>query len=337
MYIRQLPSGNHNVRVYDKSTGKYRSKTFPTKAAAKAWGKQAEFEVSQGIKEAKSQKLTVTAAIHDYIQSKSNVLSPSTIAGYVSIHKHRFASLMQLDAFSVSNADIQRAVNAEAAHATTKSLKNACGLLFASLAAAGVDKHFAVTYPQKPKRDVVIPTEQEVQKLIQITRGTPLGVAISLAATAGLRRGEICALQRNDIDGRTVNVNKSMVQGPNGQMSIKPPKSTAGYRAVSIPQWVADEIAELKTDDGSVIGLDITALDGRWRRLIRKHGMQFRFHDLRHYHASVLHSLGVPDKYAMERMGHATEAMLRRVYQHLIESKRQTVDDQIHDYFKNME
>lgn len=337
MNIRKLPSGNYNVRVYDKAADKYYSATFPSKAEAKAWGKQMEFEVSLGVEEKRTGKLTVSQAIGNYIQSKSNVLSPSTIAGYTSIHKHRFAALMPRSVFELTNSDIQEAVNVEAATATVKSLKNACGLLFAALTAAGVEKHFSVTYPQKPKASVTIPTEAQIQQLFAETRGTPLGLAIMLAATAGMRRGEICALTHSDISGCTVTVNKSMVQGLHGAMSIKPPKSAAGYRSITIPQFVADEIAASKGDSDSVIGLDVTALDGRWRRLTKRLGINVRFHDLRHYHASVLHSLGVPDKYAMERMGHSTETMLRRVYQHLIESKQQSVDAQITDYFKNME
>ena len=47
----------------------------------------------------------------------------------------------------------------------------------------------------------------------------------------------------------------------------------------------------------------------------------FRLHDLRHYTASMLLALGVPNKYAMNIMGHETERMLTTVYQHLKNQK----------------
>ena len=43
--------------------------------------------------------------------------------------------------------------------------------------------------------------------------------------------------------------------------------------------------------------------------------------------------LGVPDKYAMERMGNATPYMLKKVYQHTMVKKHDKVDRQIEDYF----
>lgn len=44
-------------------------------------------------------------------------------------------------------------------------------------------------------------------------------------------------------------------------------------------------------------------------------------------------ALGIPDKYAMERMGHATNNMLKTVYQHTMDEKRQEVDDTLDNYF----
>ena len=52
-----------------------------------------------------------------------------------------------------------------------------------------------------------------------------------------------------------------------------------------------------------------------------------------HYYASVLQSLNVPDKYAMENMGHETDHMLKTVYQHTMSEKRKEVDAEIDGYF----
>ena len=43
-------------------------------------------------------------------------------------------------------------------------------------------------------------------------------------------------------------------------------------------------------------------------------------------------SLGVPDKYAMQRMGHATTNMLKTVYQHLINEKEKQEYAKIDSY-----
>ena len=47
----------------------------------------------------------------------------------------------------------------------------------------------------------------------------------------------------------------------------------------------------------------------------------YRLHDLRHYYASTLLASGIPDKYAMELMGHSSNNTLKQVYQHLMSDK----------------
>jgi len=44
-------------------------------------------------------------------------------------------------------------------------------------------------------------------------------------------------------------------------------------------------------------------------------------------------ALNVPDKYSMQRMGHATNNMLKSVYQHTMLKKREEVDDAVDNYF----
>ena len=46
--------------------------------------------------------------------------------------------------------------------------------------------------------------------------------------------------------------------------------------------------------------------------------------------------LGVPDKYAMERMGHATNNMLKTVYQHTMPAERAKVDADVNEYFSSI-
>lgn len=61
-------------------------------------------------------------------------------------------------------------------------------------------------------------------------------------------------------------------------------------------------------------------------------GLKCRFHDLRHYNASIMLALNVPDKYAMERMGYSTPATLKKVYQHTMTGKRAEVNDMINGH-----
>ena len=61
-----------------------------------------------------------------------------------------------------------------------------------------------------------------------------------------------------------------------------------------------------------------------------------RFHDLRHYQASILHALGVPDAYIMQRGGWKTDSTLKRVYRHAMRDKQSEFDQIATDYFSTL-
>jgi integrase len=63
---------------------------------------------------------------------------------------------------------------------------------------------------------------------------------------AGLRRGELIALNWSDIDlkKKAIRVNKA-VEMIKGKPRVKPPKTQAGNRMVDIPQRLADFLAPL--------------------------------------------------------------------------------------------
>ncbi len=52
-----------------------------------------------------------------------------------------------------------------------------------------------------------------------------------------------------------------------------------------------------------------------------------RFHDFSHYNASIMLALGVPDKYACERMVYSATDTLKKVYQRIFKGKRKEVAD----------
>lgn len=55
---------------------------------------------------------------------------------------------------------------------------------------------------------------------------------------------------------------------------------------------------------------------------------KFRFHDLRHYHATDLYEKGIADQYAAERMGHDIR-VLKGIYQHLGLEKKREYDEKV--------
>ena len=60
------------------------------------------------------------------------------------------------------------------------------------------------------------------------------------------------------------------------------------------------------------------------------------FHDLRHVNASVMALLKVPDKYAQERGGWHSDAIMKNTYMQTFSSERIAIDDQIDNYMSDV-
>jgi integrase len=55
-----------------------------------------------------------------------------------------------------------------------------------------------------------------------------------------------------------------------------------------------------------------------WDRLTKAEGIECRFHDLRHWHASQLLGHGVSLPTVSRRLGHASTAVTAQVYAHVL-------------------
>ena len=59
-------------------------------------------------------------------------------------------------------------------------------------------------------------------------------------------------------------------------------------------------------------------------------------HAERHANASEMLVMGIPDKYAMKRLGQSSPNMIKNVYQHLFEDKEKEYSQALSDRFKNL-
>ena len=62
----------------------------------------------------------------------------------------------------------------------------------------------------------------------------------------------------------------------------------------------------------------------------------FRFHDLRHYCASIQHALGIPDAYIMQRGGWQNDGILKAVYRHTMDQQEQAMNMIANSHFTEM-
>ena len=334
---KKLPSGSWRVRVFDgyNADGKpvYKSFTAPTKKQAEFLA--AEYTANRGAEKAKKKdNRTLAEAYARYIEIKENTLSPTTVREYRHSASRDFPELMPLKLSQITQEDVQSAVNVMSATHSAKSVKNAHGLLSAVLKMFAPDIRLNTRLPQSGKSEIYVPIEEEVEKLIQSIKGTEMMKAVLLAAFGSLRRSEVCALTVDDIHDDVVSVTKAMVWADSKEWVIKPPKSKAGFRDVTMPDFVIEQLVP-KEGECRIVALVPTTITNFFSRDLKRAGLpHFRFHDLRHYQASILHAMGVPDKYIMERGGWKTDSTLKNIYQHTMSDKRKEIEQEIKRKFE---
>lgn len=334
----KLPSGNVRIQVYDYTDvqGKkhYKSFTAATKKLAKAAAN--EWRVNQDKDKQTPENLSVYDAITQYMNIKQGVLSPATLRGYTGMQRIYFSGDFGLTKLpDLNNASIQLWVSDLSSRVSAKTVGNAYGLLSATLDMFAPDSHFKIKLPQKKKPDLYCPNDNDVKKLLDYIVGTELEIAVFLAAFGPLRRGEICALNGDtDIHENTIRVRHSMVKGPDKQWYIKEPKTPESNRELEMPGFVMERI---KDRHGAIVHMNPDYITHLFGRILKKLNIpHFRFHDLRHYSASIMHAIGVPDQYIMSRGGWKTDTVLKTTYRNVIDLESTRQNKKINNYFEKV-
>lgn len=327
---QRLPSGVYRCQVMVNGKRVSIVDENPAVAQAKA------IALKNGLMEKKNAgpTMTVGEAIDRYIESKDAVLSPSTIRGYKQLRGNALQELMVEKLSELTQEDVQRAVNRMAKDKSPKSVRNAHGLLSSALAMFAPDIHLRTTMPQKERKEISIPTMEEIQKIAEEAKGTSFELPFLLATWMGLRTSEIRGLTWDCIEGNMIHVKQALVNSGDHGDILKLTKTYSGDRRIRIPDEIKRLLDELPHDTKYIVNCNRNSLYGYLTRICKNLGLpHYRFHDLRHVQASVMLALGVPDKYAMERMGHASTNMLKTVYQHTMKSKSEEVADTVDNFF----
>lgn len=278
--------------------------------------KEAEFIALR--KGRSSEDMTVRECVEQYIKSREGVLSPSTIRGYRADQK-QIAPLEDIFVSRIDSSDIQFFVSQLSRRLSPKSVRNIYSLLISSIGLVD-ERAFRVTLPAKIPVMYNTPTDADVQRLLDAAEPA-LKLCIALAACGTLRRGEICGLEYSDVlhDFSAVFVHRSVVKGADGKWYTKEsPKTSGSVRRVILPEEV---IKMIGIGEGRIYPHTPDYITHRFCRVRDSVGLKCRFHDLRHYAASVMHAIGVPDKYIMERGGWSDDRVLKAVYQNTLSDK----------------
>lgn len=325
---RKLPSGAYRVQVMVDGKRVSVTDDDPKVAVAKAMAIKAKM-----VEAAKNPRsITVGAAIDRYIESKDTVLSPSTVAGYKRIRENSLQGIMDVKLQDLTSEQVQREINKMAKDKSPKTVRNAHGLLSATLAEYKPEMVLRTTLPQKQRYETTIPSDEDISAIMSYSKGTKYELPIFLAVWLGLRMSEILGLMWEDIDGSILHIRRAKVD--EGE---KTTKTYSSQRDLAIPPYIKSLLESCRNNSDHVVQLSRRSIYSGLQSICKKAGVQhYRFHDLRHINASVMLALNIPDKYAMERMGHATNNMLKTVYQHTMVKKQEEFSKLLDDHFSSL-
>lgn len=263
-------------------------------------------------------RYSIGAALESYISAKEPILSPSTIRAYKSMQKSletQYSAFCGLSAAGLTKRAYQDFIAAlKRSGKSSKYIANIHGLL--ASACDYIDCPLpSVTLPERTRPQLHEPTVAEIRALLEAVAGTDLEIPVRLGIY-GLRRGEICALEKSDVKNGCVYVHADLVKQHGSTYTRKEtPKTAESCRIVPI----GEELAILIAKAPYIAKYDPDRLSHEFARFLKRHGIQhFRFHDLRHFFAAYMHDQGLSDAQIMALGGWKTDQVMKRVYRYAL-------------------
>ena len=184
-----------------------------------------------------------------------------------------------------------------------------------------------VERPRVESEEIETLTPDEVRRFLE--QSPPRHRALFLMAVlTGMRRGELLALMRRDIDWKNsqILVNRSVWKG-----KFIPPKSKTSVRRIDMSPYLARELQNhieaspnneldlvFSNTEGNLVDPD-TMVRRHFHPALKRAGIRrIRFHDLRHTNVTLRIEQGQNIKYIQNQLGHASIQTTLDRYGHLV-------------------
>ena len=321
MKIEKLPSGNY--RVQKQINGKRHSLTFDHKPTQREL-----LERIAELSDAHNGKATFKSAALSYIAARSNTLSPSTIKEYKGTINRLDDWFVAMPIDTITTNDVQRQINSLAATKAPKTVRNYHGFISSILAEFRPNLSLHTHLPMRNGKTPYIPSSEDIKALLDYAKNTPYEVPLMLGCCS-MRRGEICALTMDDIDGNVIHVTKDMVLDENNNWVVKAPKTPDSIRDIPLRPEVLDAIQRNGLYTGHPNSIS-DWMDKAEKTLGLNH---FSLHKCRHYYASAAHAAGIPDADIQKGGGWKTDHVMKTIYTHSLAKDNSAAVDAV---FKNL-
>ena len=258
-----------------------------------------------------------------YIDSKRNVLSPSTITTYERLMRVISQKFLDTPLFELTQLDVQEEINRYAKDHAPKTVKSLHGFIASIIGLFRPDFVLRTSLPQAVKKAKYTPTQDDIAAILEAAEDTDDYIGFYLGVY-GLRRGEVCALELSDLKDNALHIHSTLVwQTDTGWIKKENPKTDESNRTI----YITDDLANIIREKGYFFPFSPNKLLEHLNKYQDKLGIpRFRFHDLRHYFASYAATI-MPEADAMALGGWKSDHIFKRIYRESMEDSRRKSAD----------
>lgn len=335
--VARRPDGRWRARYRDPA-GKEHSRHFTRKVDAQRWLATIEADKLRGLYvDPRAGQVTLAAYSERWLASRT--LRDSSRRTYsIYLHRRVLPALGARPLASITATDVRGFVRALGEQLAPNTVRSVHMLLSAILTAAVEDgvlgrSPCVRTGPRREPRAAVVPLGvDQVQAMLE-TMPDRYAATVALGAGCGLRLGEALGLKVSRVRflQRELDVAEQLILVPGAPPRLGPPKTRSSVRTVPAPTLVLDALAaHLQTFPADGDGLVFRSRTGGpvwpntfqasvWKPAVARAGLPAgtRFHDLRHFCASLLIASGESVKTVQAVLGHSSAVETLNTYAHL--------------------
>ncbi len=195
------------------------------------------------------------------------------------------------------------------------------------------------------KTSYAMPTPEEI-KIAMSSVDKHFGLYAYMAIMTGMRREELLALTRNDIDlkKQQIHVSKAIVFEGNRPV-VSPTKTKSSQRTIIIPQQLVKVLKkEISGSKGYIFKntvdpespMTLQMFRKAYARYQKETGLKVTSHSLRHGYATILYDANIDIKQAQRQLGHSKINTTMDIYTHISEARQETNRSQLNKYLKSL-
>ncbi|NHN33501.1 site-specific integrase [Paenibacillus agricola] len=328
---------------------------FKTKKEAEKACAEMITEFERGNLSSASSKITLAKFMAEFLENtiKNEVGKNTYMTQRGQVNNHIIPQLGHIKLQKLTPMDIQKFYsNLMGEGISPGTIQNIGNILGKTLRAAQEWGYVTKNVASVVKRPSYRPSaskpwnQEEMDTFLDKTRNSRFHAAYVIALTTGMRIGEICALNWDDVDLKSgiIQVNKTVVYADK-VLFIKDSTKNGLSRNINIPNFVVGYLKKYKLEQKpNSLNLVVPGVkneivyNSAFRKtfkgdIIAAGVPEIKPHDMRHAHATTLLQSGENIKVVQERLGHTNVTTTLSTYSHVMPNMQKTLADNLEKSF----